>query len=104
MAVDRTFQPYYGTGQSLTANAGSQAASALGKSKAVCITNTGSTNLAYIRISRFASGGAPTAASAADYPVMPGAQVIVTKDDEDNGLTYISPSGTTLHVMLGEGF
>lgn len=97
MAVDRTFQPSYGSGAVVTPAAGS-ANVTIPAGKSLCLTNLG-TNVCYIRV-----GQTSQTATTADYPVPPGMQVIVTKDDRDVNMAHISAAGTTLHYMVGEGF
>ena len=98
MTIKAPFQPAYTTGQVVSPAAAAASVTLLKNSKSVCLTNTGS-NTAYVRIS-------PTAANAttADYPVIAGSQVVIGKADDDISLSHISASGTTLHIICGEGF
>lgn len=92
------FNPSYGTGQAVNSTSPAADAGALRKGdKQVCVTNNGA-NVAYIRVA------ATGAASAADYPVLSGAQVVVTKADDDTRLSHYSPLGTTLHIITGNGW
>ncbi len=99
MTIRASFHPHYGTGQILSPAAGSLTASIDPKDKSVCLTNQGSTNYCYVRI-----GTGTFNATTADYPVPPGQHVVVSKAEGDDKISYISASGTTLHVMTGEGF
>ncbi len=90
--------PQYGSGQTVTPAAASAAATLQAGTKNVILTNTG-LNVCYVRI-----GASSVAATAADYPVLAGTQVIISKDQDHTALTHISPAGTTLHIMTGEGF
>lgn len=99
MTTRAPVQPAYGSGQTLTPAAASATAPIPRGNKQEILTNLG-VNVCYVRI------GAPGlgAATIADYPIPPGAQVVVTRSDDDTQLSHISPTGTTLHVMNGEGF
>lgn len=90
------FQPTYGSGQTLTATAVS-ASTTLPTSLAVRVINTG-TAAVYIRIGR----GALTATTA-DLLLPPGICEVLTKTNNMTTLAYVSPSGTTLNVIAGEG-
>ena len=58
--------------------------------------------LTYVRIS-FSADGAT--ASIADYPILPNAQVWVSKAQDADTVSYIAPAGGgSLHIMPGEGF
>ena len=98
MSANQPFSPKYGSNQSLTAAAGSQSASIDGNNKQVRIINTG-TNVAYVRV-----GTGSVTATAADFPVPGGSGSTISKGDGENVLAYVSPTGTTLHVMTGEGY
>jgi hypothetical protein len=92
--TDTPFNPSYGTGQTVTAGASASAAIS-GSDRQVCITNTGAA-VAYVRC---VAGNA----SAADYPIMPGAQVVITKGDQA-AIQHFCASSTTLHIMTGNGW
>lgn len=98
MAVLSAFNPSYTQGQTVTPSASAASSTIAYRNKAVCLTNLG-TNVCYIRIGR-----GTIAATTADYPVPVGAQTVVTKGEEDDTISYISPLGTTLHFIVGEGF
>lgn len=98
MSATLPFNPSYGSGQVVNAAAVAADAVALRKGeKQVCVTNLGA-NIAYVRVA--AAGDASTA----DYPVAPGAQVVLTKADDDVRLSHISAGGTSLHIMTGNGW
>lgn len=99
MTTRAPVQPTYGSGQTLTPAAGSATISIPKGNKQQILTNLGA-NVCYVRIGATGLG----AATIADYPIPPGAQAVVTRADEDSQLSHISPLGTTLHVMNGEGF
>ena len=99
MTIKAPVQPGYGTGQTPTPGAAAATITLTSGSKQLVLTNLGA-NPAYVRV-----GGADIGnATVADYPVPAGAQVVITKSAADNKLSHISPLGTTLHVMNGEGF
>lgn len=98
MAVLDTFAPWYGSGIVVSPGVAS-ASSTIGRgSKSLTLTNLGA-NLCYVRV-----GTGSITASAADYPLLSGAQVSISKAQDDTTVAYISASGTTLHILPGEGF
>jgi hypothetical protein len=99
MSALQPFDPQYGSGQPLTATASSQYALFSGTNKQVVVTNLG-TNVAYVKV----TNDTTKAASTADMPVIPGAQITLTKGDDDLAIAYISAAGTSLHVITGEGW
>lgn len=98
MAIKYAFNPAYGTGQNLTAGAASASVQVPAGPKSIRIVNTGTTNPAYVRI----GSGAQTA-STADLLIMPNTIEVFTKDMDHTTVAYISASGTTLNMILGEG-
>jgi hypothetical protein len=92
------FAPAYTQGQVVAPAAAAASIAINSEAKNVCLTNLGA-NVCYVRI-----GNAPIAATTADYPVPVGMQVLITKGDGQNTLSYISAAGTSLHVLPGEGF
>lgn len=98
MTTRAPIQPAYTTGQIVTPAAGSATISIRKGNKQQILTNQGA-NVCYVRI-----GQGIGAATTADYPVPAGSQVVVTRADDDDQLSHISPLGTTLHIMNGEGF
>jgi hypothetical protein len=101
MTVMATFNPAWGSGTtaSVTASSGN-VLRGLG-SKTLCLTNLG-TDVAYVRT----GVGSGTTATTADYPVLPLAQVTITKGMDDDYVAYIcaATQSTSLHIMSGEGF
>lgn len=87
------FNPAYGSGQAVT-SAASATVTINKTDRQVCITNTGG---AFAYVSTGAS------ASAADYPIPPGAQAVITKGGETT-LSHFCASSTTLHIMTGNGW
>lgn len=102
MSILAPFFPAYTSGQSGAATATAAAFTNLtAQSKSLALTNIG-TQVVYVRV----TDGADTAvATAADYPIPPNVQVIISKGEQTR-ISYVAPggAGSTLHVMAGEGF
>jgi len=95
----QTFNPSWGSGQSLTPGAASASVAFGVGRKSFVVTNTGSVTC-YVR-----TGNSGVTASVADYPVLAGSQVSLTKDQDHTHLAHIAASGTgALHIIPGEGF
>jgi hypothetical protein len=99
MSMNAPFFPKYGSGVVVSAAAGSASASLDPTTRQVVVTNLGTTNVAYVRLGI----GAQTATTA-DFPVPPGAQITLTKGLGADTIAYISASGTSLHLIAGEGW
>lgn len=99
MTARQPVQPAYGSGQTLTPAAAAATVTIAKGNKQLILTNLGA-NVCHVRVGNTSIANATTA----DYPVPAGAQVVISKSDEDDKLSHISASGTTLHVMNGEGF
>lgn len=99
MSVLSRFNPVYTKGQTVAPGAASaQVTIGLGN-KALAFTNL-SAVLTYVRVSRGNS-----TASTADYPILPNAQVWITKEQDHDTVSFIAPAGgASLHIMPGEGF
>ena len=91
------FNPFYGNGVTVTPNATSASANLPMECEQVVITNLGA-NVAYVD---FATNGQP--ATTADYPVLANSQVTISIPRGVTTFRHISASGTTLHVICGEG-
>ena len=98
MASLQRFTPHYNSGQSVTAGA-SQQLTIDKNALSVCITNIGATNTAYVRI-----GSDTFTASAADYPILPNTQKVISKPYGADKIAIYAAAGTTIHVIDGEGF
>lgn len=99
MSVVQTFNPAYTQGTTISVTTTSAAVLRGRGSQSLCLTNLGTT-VCYVRVS---SG--TVAATAADYPVLGGSQVTITKAEDMDTVSAVTASGTTsLHVMPGEGF
>ena len=99
MSALRPFAPNYNSGQTVSSTGTAATATIRKNALNVAITNTGS-NIAYIRI----SDDATLAATVADFPVLAGNQVIITKSEGHDKISHISASDTTLHIITGEGW
>jgi len=93
------FTPNFGSGVTVTASSTSANITVPENAESVCITNIGA-NIAYIKTGVLVGA----TASIADYPILPYAQAIITKSSSHGYFAYISAAGTSLHVMIGEGF
>ena len=98
MTIKAPFQPKYGSGQDVTAGAASASVSIGKGNKQIRIINTGN-NPGHVRI-----GHGSQTASATDLRMQPGAVEVISKADDDDTLAHISALGTTLNIMLGEGW
>jgi hypothetical protein len=94
-----SFQPSYGSGVTV-APSGTSASSTLGLgSQSIVVTNLSSSVISYVRV----GAGAQTATTA-DYPVLPGTQVSLSKARTDNTVAYITGgSAGSLHIIPGKG-
>lgn len=101
MSVIQPFAPRYGSNQVLTANSSSQIATLKTGNKQLRVVNTGAAK-GYFRVFKIADGA--QSATVADCPVDTGKEKVVTIDQDYDGFSYISATGTTLEVMPGEGF
>lgn len=98
MTIKAPIQPAYTKGQTVTPAAAAASVDIDASAKQVCLTNLG-LNVCYVRVSQ---GG--DAATTADMPVLPGSQVIISKGTDEGKISHISASGTTLHIITGEGW
>lgn len=98
MSVLQPFNPKYGSGQNVSPAAAS-AAITIGKGeKQVRLVNTGAA-ACQVRL-----GVAGVVATAADFHLPGGATEVITKEQDHDTLAHISATGTTLNVMVGEGW
>lgn len=98
MTIKAPVSPAYGTGITVSPGAASASTTIRKGNKQLILTNLGA-NPCYVH-----AGTNGVTADASDYPVPAGAQVVITRAEGDDTLAHISPLGTTLHVMGGEGF
>lgn len=91
------FNPSYTKGQVVTPAAAAVSVALDNSTRSVCLTNLGAA-VCYVRV-----GTGTIAATTSDYPIPSGAQVIISKGEDDNVLSHISAAGTTLHIITGEG-
>ena len=97
--MSRTFAPGYGTGVTEVTGIASAANTVQENTASVVLTNLGTVTV-YVRI-----GAAAAAATVADYPVLAGTQVSVSKARDDSHISHISPDGAgSLHYIAGAGF
>lgn len=94
-----TFGPSYTKGVTVAPGIASASTTIGAGSKTLCLTNLG-TVVCYVRVSSVAAS-----ATTADYPVPAGAQVSISKPQDDGIVSYITAAGTaSLHIIPGEGF
>lgn len=98
MSALQPFSPAYTSGQVVTPAAAAASITINKEAKQVCLTNTGAA-ICYVRVSDVA-----VSATTADFPVPAGQQAIITKAEGQGILSHISATGTTLHVITGEGW
>lgn len=100
MSALQPFNPKYTSGQNV-APAAASGFITIGKGeKQVRLVNTGA---AACQV-RLGTGGAALVATAADFHLPAGATEVITKDQDHDTLAHISATGTTLNVMVGEGW
>lgn len=93
-----SFQPNYGSGVTVAPTASSASSSLGNGSENVTLTNLGSVTV-YVRI-----GVGTQTATTADYPVLAGTQVSLSKARGDTTVAYVTASGTgSLHIIAGRG-
>lgn len=94
-----TFIPTYGTGVKVSPGSTSASVAIPGDAPAIVVTNLSSYIVTYVR-----TGTDSATATTADYPVLPGTQVSLSKGRFENRLAYITESGTSsLHIISGRG-
>jgi hypothetical protein len=98
MSALQPFSPAYTQGQIVSATATAASVEIEKHARNVAVSNL-NTQIAYVRI-----GTSGIAATTADFPILPGCQVIITKADGQGTLSYISAVGTSLHIIPGEGW
>lgn len=103
MTARQPFNPRYGSNQVLTPAAGSAAAvvDSQRSSMNIRLVNNGS-NICYVRT--YDSRNGAQSATVADFPVPPNMASTLTKSLDHDTVAHISAAGTTLQVMLGEGW
>lgn len=99
MAEMLTFSPGFGTGVVITTAAGSAVTAVRTGTQSLCLSNTGTVTV-YMR-----TGDSAAVATTADYPVLAGQQVTISRFADFTHVATISPAGAgELHVMGGQGF
>ena len=94
-----SFQPNYGSGVTVAPTTASASSSLGNGSTSIVITNLSATITSYVRI-----GSDTQTATTADYPVLPGTQITLSKDRTETTVAYVTASGTgSLHIIAGRG-
>lgn len=91
------FQPSPGSGQTVTLGA-SAAVTVNGSDRQVVISNLDAAEVGYVRV---CSTGPATAA---DFPVLPGKQVCITKGADPVTLYVFSAGTPDFHICTGNGW
>lgn len=101
MAINQSFAPKYGSGITVTPNVTS-ASSVVGLgNKSLNLTNLSATVVVYVRVG---TSPATVTATTADFPVLPGQRVVISKAHESDTVAYISSAAGSLHIIPGEGY
>ena len=94
-----SFEPNYGSGVTV-APSGTSGSTTLGSNlENIVLTNLSSSVTVFVRVGK----GAQTATTN-DYPVLPSAQVSLSKAQYANTVAYITGGSTgSLHIIAGKG-
>jgi len=96
----QAFAPNYGAGLLLAPGVASAVTSFPNNSEAVELTNLGATRVSI----RFQETSTGTALLDADYTILPGMKIVVTKNRAYQYIAHISSAaGGSLHIIPGEG-
>lgn len=99
MSVFSTFNPAYGSGQTVAPGVVSTSITLGRYSKSLCITSLNSVQC-YVRV-----GNSNAVATIADYPIPVNGQATISKFQDFDTVAFIAPGGSgSLHIMAGEGF
>jgi hypothetical protein len=103
MADIRTFAPGYGTGIEFATSTTSTNQALRPGSQQVVVTNIDATNRVYFRTTAADTGTEGTATNA-DYCVLPGQQVSITRAQDHGRIAVVAAAGTpSVHVITGDG-
>lgn len=91
------FYPKKGSNQSAGPSSSSNSKSLSGQEASVRVVNYGA-NICFVRIGK----GAQTA-STADTPIPAGTSIVLAKGPDEDTIAYVSASGTSIYIQLGEG-
>lgn len=97
MALFETFNPTWGSNTPVATGALSARIEKGKGSKSILATNTGTVTV------YFRCGDSTVTASAADYPVLAGSQITITKFQDATHVAYFSTVAGTVEIMEGEG-
>lgn len=97
----QAFAPAFGSGLLLSPGVASAATAFPNNANAVELTNIGTTRVSV----SFGETNAVTASLNADYTILPGMKIVVTKARASQFIAHISSAaGGSLHIIPGEGF
>lgn len=96
--MNDVFRPMYGSGVSAAPGTTTARSSVGFNGSNVLVTNLGAVTC-YVRV-----GNSSVVATTADYPVLPGTQIVLQKEINDSHVAYITASGSgSIHLMSGNG-
>lgn len=101
MTIRSAFAPHYGSNQNLAPGTSTNSVTIGLGDRSVLLQNSGVTNVCYIKFGNSANGA--VTATIADLPILPNRYIVISKPPEFDTMAYISPLGTTLSVITGEG-
>ncbi len=93
------FAPSYGRGQTVAPGPTSAVATLTVSASTLCLTNLGAYTV-YVKLGETNT----ITASASDYPILPGSQVVVSKTREQMFVAHYATATSSLHMISGEGF
>ena len=103
MSINQPLFPTYGTGQTVTPTNPATAVTVLGNNKQLVLTvPVASTQVVYVRVT---SSTDTSNATAADYLILPGMQVVISKPESHNRVScFAAAAGSTVHILPCEGY
>lgn len=99
MTIKSPFMPERGKNFVVSPAAASAAVEVNPSAKSVRFVNSGAA-ICHVRMGTVLNAAT---ADTTDTPVLPNSALILQKQMGDNTISYISASGTTLHIQTGEG-
>lgn len=97
MTIRAPFYPARGGNVVVTPAAASASTTVAAGPKSIRLVNSGAA-ICYVRV-----GSGTQTATTADTPVLSNQALVISRDPGDVTVAYISATGTTLNIQLGEG-